>query len=1121
VTYTSGSFNGSANVTGTATLANSGVTAGTYTKLTVDAKGRVTVGALLASADLPTYTGSITTGQVTTALGFTPYNATNPSGYITSSASITGNAATATTLQTARTINGVSFNGSADITVADATKLPLAGGTMTGTLVFGNATSPNTNFIQFGDNTGWTFRFMTSVSGTPTERFRFVDTGAFNAVGAITQNGSQVLHAGNYTSYSPSLTGTGASGTWGISITGNAATVTNGVYTNGSYADPAWITAINYSKLTGTVPTWNQNTTGSAATLTTARTINGVSFNGSANITVADSTKLPLAGGTLTGAITFAAGQTWPTFNQSTTGSAAIWTTARTLWGNSVDGSANITAPLLPAAGTAALPAFSTSGDTDTGIFFPAADTIAFAEGGVEVMRIDSTGVLGVGVVPSAWGTGFKTTQFGTGSIVANAINGASFNSNWYFDSAAARYISTGSATRYLQTNGTHRWFNAPSGTAGDVVTLTETARIDAAGNFGIGTDAPTEKLHVVGNIKASGTVTATTFIGALTGNASTATTATTLATARNINGVSFNGSADITVADATKLPLAGGTLTGAVTFAAGQTWPTFNQSTTGSAATLTTGRTIALTGDVTYTSGSFNGSANVTGTATLASSGVTAGTYTKVTVDAKGRVTVGASIAAGDVPTLNQSTTGNAATATTLATARAINGVSFNGSADITVADATKLPLAGGTMTGAITFAAGQTWPTFNQNTTGTAATITGVYSGTITSSQVTTGLGFTPYNATNPNSYIALASAITGYAAGTNTALAATDTLLAALGKIQGQITARSGTVTSVGGTGTVSGLTLSGTVTTTGNLTLGGTLAVTASNFASQTANTVLAAPNGAAGVPTFRALVAADIPTLNQNTTGSAASLTTARTIGGVSFNGTANINLPGVNTAGNQNTTGNAATATTATNSTQLGGVAAASYAQLGTTQTFTGSKTFTGGLFSAAYNIATYVSMYGDTNQVQISVSASAVNNVLTINSSGNLTISGNTAVKSAGSTWVNPSDSRLKDNIASYTKGLNELVQIEPKSFTFNGKGGSVAGLKAVGVIADDIEQVLPDTVQKRLTKLNPDDTQETEVRYFDASELTWVMINAIKEQQTLLQNLSDRLTALEAANV
>ena len=84
--------------------------------------------------------------------------------------------------------------------------------------------------------------------------------------------------------------------------------------------------------------------------------------------------------------------------------------------------------------------------------------------------------------------------------------------------------------------------------------------------------------------------------------------------------------------------------------------------------------------------------------------------------------------------------------------------------------------------------------------------------------------------------------------------------------------------GTVTSVSGTGTVSGLSLSGTVTTTGNITLGGTLSVTPSNFASQTANTVLAAPNGVAGTPTFRALVAADVPTLNQNTTGTAANVT---------------------------------------------------------------------------------------------------------------------------------------------------------------------------------------------------------------------------------------------------
>ena len=64
----------------------------------------------------------------------------------------------------------------------------------------------------------------------------------------------------------------------------------------------------------------------------------------------------------------------------------------------------------------------------------------------------------------------------------------------------------------------------------------------------------------------------------------------------------------------------------------------------------------------------------------------------------------------------------------------------------------------------------------------------------------------------------------------------------------------------------------------------------------------------------------------VGTLNQNTTGSAATLTTARTIGGVSFNGSANIDLPGVNSAGNQNTTGTAATVTTAaqSNITSLG-----------------------------------------------------------------------------------------------------------------------------------------------------------------------------------------------------
>jgi phage-related tail fiber protein len=76
------------------------------------------------------------------------------------------------------------------------------------------------------------------------------------------------------------------------------------------------------------------------------------------------------------------------------------------------------------------------------------------------------------------------------------------------------------------------------------------------------------------------------------------------------------------------------------------------NVSSSGSAAKLTTARTIAATGDASW-SVSFDGSANASAAITLANSGATAGTYPKVTVDAKGRVTSGTTLAVADIPTL------------------------------------------------------------------------------------------------------------------------------------------------------------------------------------------------------------------------------------------------------------------------------------------------------------------------------------------------------------------------------------------------------------------------------------------------------------------------------------
>ncbi len=80
-------------------------------------------------------------------------------------------------------------------------------------------------------------------------------------------------------------------------------------------------------------------------------------------------------------------------------------------------------------------------------------------------------------------------------------------------------------------------------------------------------------------------------------------------------------------------------------------TFPTFNQSTTGSAATLTTGRTIAITGDLAYTSPSFNGSANITAAGTLATVNSNVGSFGSAssvatqTVNAKGLTTAASSV--------------------------------------------------------------------------------------------------------------------------------------------------------------------------------------------------------------------------------------------------------------------------------------------------------------------------------------------------------------------------------------------------------------------------------------------------------------------------------------------
>ena len=185
----------------------------------------------------------------------------------------------------------------------------------------------------------------------------------------------------------------------------------------------------------------------------------------------------------------------------------------------------------------------------------------------------------------------------------------------------------------------------------------------------------------------------------------------------------------------------------------------------------------------------------------------------------------------------------------------------------NLEVTGTTSFDGAQGTSGQVLTSAGTGATPTWTTPTTGTVTSVaaaagTGI---SVSGSPITTSGTITITN-TAPDQVVSLTGAGTTAVTGTypNFTITSND--------------AFTGTVTSVGGTGTVSGLTLTGTVTTSGNLTLGGTLAVTPSDFASQSANTFLAAPDGSPGVPTFRTIAVADVPTLNQNTTGTAANVT---------------------------------------------------------------------------------------------------------------------------------------------------------------------------------------------------------------------------------------------------
>lgn len=723
---------------GTFSLPDTGVVPGTYGSATqtpqiiVDAKGRltsatnVTIVAGTAAALTPgaTINGQLFTGasNITITAG-TPqaltagnylvsggtFDGTNPrtfdvdatdantaskvvardasgnfaAGTIT--AALQGNAATATALQTARNINGVSFNGTADITVT------AAAGTLTGNTLASGVTASSLTSVgtigtgiwqgtSVGKNYGGTGLTSSAFTGVTNERVFAYDGGSGTFfVAPSGSNGQALIYSGGALAWGnpapgshvlADTTGLGAehtvSGlTSGMILQATGATtarfqtpsipassVTAGTFSGVSY------TITNDLTVSGTLTGSLTGNASTATTLQTARNINGVSFNGSADITVT------AAAGTLTGN-TLAAGVTASSL--TSVGTLTDLTVTNPISGSITGNAATVTNGVYTT-GSYADPSWITSlaGSKITGNISGSAanvtGTVAIGNGG--------TGT-----------TNYFVSGSGTRAIVYDVVSNA-------FEAVVA-----GTAGQFLQS----------AGSTGDIVWATPPNFTSSAAGY-----APASGGGTSNFLRADGTW-AVPAVGSVSANNVTAGTFSG-ANYFFTNNVRFDSGARVAFGYGYTIDNAGGTplsvltattlgsgvinssLTSVGTLTSGALGAGFtaidnarlaNSSITINGSSVSLGGSITVSNQTITLSGDATGSGTTSIPVTLADTTVVAGTYggnnaiPRLTVDSKGRLTGVSTITPSGTWSIN--ITGSAATAT----------------------DSTKLPLTGGTLTG------------------------------------------------------------------------------------------------------------------------------------------------------------------------------------------------------------------------------------------------------------------------------------------------------------------------------------------------------------------------------------------------------------------------------------
>jgi len=126
------------------------------------------------------------------------------------------------------------------------------------------------------------------------------------------------------------------------------------------------------------------------------------------------------------------------------------------------------------------------------------------------------------------------------------------------------------------------------------------------------------------------------------------------------------------------------------------------------------------------------------------------------------------------------------------------------------------------------------------------------------------------------------------------------------------------------------------------------------------------------------------------------------------------------------------------------------------------------------------------------------------------------LSVNGN-ASKTSGGSWSTFSDRRLKKDIQPFTDGLEQVLQIDPVTYRYNGKADIKTKDLQIGVIAQDMKKIAPYMVEKADFGEDEDDKDAMNYLVYNPSALDYLFVNAFKEQQAIIEEKKQQIEDLE----